>query len=48
MTHSMTTEVSDEIYKWLFERAKREQKTIEQVVVEILEMSVQKMKTEGL
>lgn len=40
MTHSMTTEASDEIYKWLFKRAERDGKTVEQVVVKILEMSV--------
>lgn len=45
-TRTLVIEVSDEVYQWLVERAEREGKTAEQVVAEIIEMSVRKSKSE--
>ncbi|MCA1639944.1 MAG: hypothetical protein LC768_16725 [Acidobacteria bacterium] len=45
-TRTLVIEVPDEIYQRLVERAERERKTVEQVVVEIIEMSVRKSKSE--
>ncbi len=47
-THTLVLEVPDELYQWLVEIAEREGKTVEQVAVEIIEMSVRKTKTESL
>lgn len=41
-TRTLVIEVSDETYQWLVERAEREAKTAERVVVEIIEMFVRK------
>ena len=47
-TRTLVIEVSDEIYQWLVERAKSEGKTAEQIVAEIIEMSVRKTEIESL
>lgn len=44
-THTLVIEVPDEIYQRLVERAEREGKTVEQVAVEIIEMSIRKSKS---
>ncbi len=47
-THTLILEVPDELYQWLIEKAGREAKTVEQVAIEILGMSVRKPKPEQL
>ena len=45
-THMLVLEVPDELYQWLVEIAESEGKTVEQVAVELLEMSLSKSKSE--
>ena len=48
MTYSLTLEVPDELYQRLVKIAEEEEKTVEQVALEILEKSFHKTKTESL
>ncbi len=47
-TFTLVLEVPDDLYQWLVKIAEREGKTVKQVAIEILEISVGKNKTESL
>ena len=47
-THTLVIQVPDELYQRLVEIAEREGKTVEQIVIELLEMSLRKSKSEQL